>query len=73
MARRKQCRDLSDKKGQDTLMPVSPREQPTTEGLSYNGEAAESGKKSEIVDAVGQIDSFVLQSETGAMGEEKDG
>ena len=71
MARRKQCRDLSDKKGQDTLMPVSPREQPTKEGLSYNGETADSGKPIEIVDAVGQMDSCALQGETGALEEEK--
>ena len=68
MARRKPCRDLSNKRGQDTLMPVSPREQPTIEGLSYNGETAESGEKSDIVDAVGHIDMFVFPEEAGVIG-----
>ena len=41
-ARRKQCRDLSEEEGQDTLMLVRPKGQPI-EGLSYNGETAEGG------------------------------
>ena len=43
MARRKQCRDMSEKRGQDTLMPVSPNDQPMEEGLSCNGETEEGG------------------------------
>ena len=53
-------------------MLVSPREQPTIEGLSYNGETAESGEKSDVVDAVGHIDSFALPEENGAMGVEEE-
>ena len=52
-------------------MPVSPKEQPTKEGLSYNGETAESGKQTEVVDAVGQMDGCALPGETGAMEQEK--
>ena len=42
MARSKQCHDLSERKGQDTLMLVRPKGRPANEGLSYNGETAES-------------------------------
>ena len=41
MARRKQCQDPSEKRGQDTLMPVSPKDQPMEEGLSRDGETAD--------------------------------
>ena len=43
MARRKQCQDPSEKRCQDTLMPVSPKDQPMEEGLSRNGETADGG------------------------------
>ena len=43
MARRKQCQDLSEKRGQDALMPVSPKDQPMEEGLSRDGETADGG------------------------------
>jgi len=36
-----QCRDPSVKENRDTLMPVRPREQNTSGGLSHNGETVE--------------------------------
>ena len=41
MARRKQCQDLSNKRGQDTLMPVSPKYESVEKGLSRNGDTAD--------------------------------
>ena len=40
MARRKQCRVPSEERGRDTLMPVSPKDQPMKEGLSRDVETA---------------------------------
>ena len=41
MARRKQCQDLSNTRGQDTLMPVSPKDNSVEEGLSRDGDTAD--------------------------------
>ena len=41
MARTKRDQDLSDVRGQDTLMPVSPKDKSDEEGLSRDGETAD--------------------------------
>ena len=41
MARRKVCQEPSKERGQDTLMLVSPKDQPMEEGLSRDGETAD--------------------------------
>ena len=53
MARTKQFQDLSKVGGQDTLMPVSPKDDSVVEGLSRNGETAEDegrGTEAEMID-----------------------
>ena len=60
MARSKQCSDLSERKGQDTLMPVRPKGRPTSKGLSCNGETAEGEDQEMAGDEVAQGGGCVL-------------
>ena len=54
-------------------MPVRPKGRPTGEGLSYNGETAESERQSAIGDAVGQRDGCAPPGAASPMEEESDG
>jgi len=50
VARRKQCQDLSSKRGQDTLMPVSPKDNSVEKGLSRDGDTADGVGRGEVKD-----------------------
>ena len=53
-------------------MPVRPKGRPTNEGLSYNGETAESGDEKIAGDAVAQSDGCVLPDAASRMEEGPD-
>ena len=72
MARSKQCRDLSERKGQDTLMPVRPKGRPTSEGLSCNGETAEGEDQDMAGDEVAQSDGCILPDAASQTEEEQE-